>query len=784
MRVCVAAPRARTDKWLFVVDDEIGLLLLAMETTISSSPGSTSPRRAVFSIYASEQRSAQAERSSKILLSTAHDLRPLTPFAASTNVQRENATMTTQTAPTSTAKTALPPLATNAFNADVDTQLHWYKLLYTTRSLDDRASKYIRRGMGWSYHARCSGHEGIQVALGLHFRANVDFLFPYYRDMGTNLAAGVTPYELFLNGLSRDADPCSGGRHMSNHFGKPAIGIQNVSSCTGNHTLHAAGVARAMKKYKSSGVALCSQGESSASEGYCFEAYAGSAREGLPAVFVIQNNKYGISVPIEEGSPNVNVGENFRGIKGLRIIDCDGTDIFDSMRAMKEAVDHARAGKGPVLVHAQCIRIGAHSNSDAQDLYRTPDELADALKLDPVARLKAHVLTLKGVDDARLAAIEAEVEKILDVDSAKAEEAAKPAPESVTQFVTPPECDHREHDLTAPEGEPTEKLREAITRTLIEEFRHNPNTFCWGQDVASKDKGGVFNLTKGMLAEFGHDRVFNAPIAEDFIVGTANGMSRFKKDIRCVIEAAQFADYVWPAMEQIVETSHEYWRTKGQFSPNIVCRLASGGYITGGLYHSQNVEAVMSHLPGVRVVYCAFADDAAGLLRTSIRSQGLTFFLEPKYLYNRPEAKGPKGSDKHAVPFGKGRVRRSGSDASVITYGNTVHMALRVAEKLEAEGHSVEVFDLRSIKPLDEDGITETVKRTGKVLILHEDHWFQGIGGTIASIIADRCFMDLDAPVKRLAALDIPIGFSPNLEIATLPSEAKIEAALRDLLAF
>lgn len=261
-------------------------------------------------------------------------------------------------------------------------------------------------------------------------------------------------------------------------------------------------------------------------------------------------------------------------------------------------------------------------------------------------------------------------------------------------------------------------------------------------------------------------------------------MTRFKKSIRVVIEAAQFADYVWPAMEQIVELGHEYWRTKGQFAPNIVCRLASGGYITGGLYHSQNVEAVMSHLPGLRVIYPAFADDAAGLLRTSIRSEGITFFLEPKYLYNRPEAKGPKTSENFAIPFGKGRVRRSGEDMSIITYGNTVHLSLRVAEKLAAEGHSVEVFDLRSIRPLDVDGIVATTKKTGKVLVVHEDHLFQGIGGEVAAIIAEKCFMDLDGPVMRIGALDIPIGFSPNLEVETLPSAEKIEAAARELLAF
>ena len=694
--------------------------------------------------------------------------------------------MTTQTAPKTTTPD-LPPLMTNAAGKVAsDVVIGWYKLLFSTRQMDERASRYIRRGMGWSYHARCAGHEGIQVALGLSFRPNKDFLFPYYRDLGTNFAAGVTPYELFLNGLSRDADPCSGGRHMSNHFGKPSIGVQNVSSCTGNHALHAVGVARAIKHYKSDGVAMSSQGESSTSEGYCFEAYSGASREMLPVVFVIQNNKYGISVPVEQQSSSPNVADNYRGIKNLRVIDCDGTDIFDSVRAMREAHDHARTGKGPVMVHAQCVRMGAHSNSDAHDLYRSAEEVIEAQRSDPVARLRAHLLSAKLIDATKLKEIEDAIEKDLDVDAEKAEAAPKPSPESIHDFVTPPEADLAKEglDSSLPEGEPTEKLREAITRTLIEEFRHNPNTFIWGQDVASKDKGGVFNLTKGMLGEFGPARVFNGPIAEDFIVGTANGMSRFSKDIRIVIEAAQFADYVWPAMEQIVETSHDYWRSKGQFSPNIVCRLASGGYITGGLYHSQNVEAIMSHLPGVRVIVPAFADDAAGLLRTAIRSQGLTFFLEPKYLYNRPEAKGPKGSDKLAIPLGKGRVRRSGTDLSIITYGNTVHPSLKVAEKLAAEGHSIEVFDLRCIKPLDVEGIKETTRRTGKVLVVHEDHLFQGVGGEVAAIIGEHCFQDLDAPVRRVGALDIPIGFSPILETATLPQESTIDEAVRSLLAF
>lgn len=664
-----------------------------------------------------------------------------------------------------------------------DEIIGWYQLAYLSRQVDERAQRYIRRSMGWSYHARCSGHEAIQIALGLQFRANKDFLFPYYRDTATVLAAGMSAYELFLNGLSRDEDPGSGGRHMSNHFAKPEIGIQNVSSCTGNHTLHAVGTARAIKTYGSDAIAFSSQGESSVSEGYCFEAFNGASREKLPVIFVIQNNGFGISVPVSEQSANPCVADNFSGLKDLEIFRCDGTDFFDSNRAMSQAVRYVQEKKGPAMVHANCVRIGAHSNSDAHELYRSAKEIEEAKLNDPVLKLRKYLLENKILEEKKIALLEQAINEDLDAQAAKAEAAPTPSAESNSLFVEPPAY-VSVRETVLPQVPSDEKLREAITRTLMEEFEKNEHTYLWGQDVASKDKGGVFNLTKGMLAKFGPKRVFNAPIAEDFIVGTANGMCRFRKDIRVVIEAAQFADYVWPAMEQIVEMGHEYWRTKGQFSPNVVLRLASGGYITGGLYHSQNVEAIMSHLPGIRVVYPSCADDAAGLLRTAIRSDGPTFFLEPKYLYNRSEAKGPKMDSDYAVPFGKGRIRREGKDLSVITYGNTVHMALKAAENLSAQGLDIEVFDLRSIKPLDVEGICASARRTGKVLVLHEDHLFNGIGSEVSSVIMENCFMDLDAPVQRLGASNIPVGFAKILETTTLPQIETIEAAMSDLAAF
>jgi 2-oxoisovalerate dehydrogenase E1 component len=698
--------------------------------------------------------------------------------------------MQTNMNPSASKKTELDvissPLKAKGLRIDSKTVLAWFEKMLIAREIDDRATRYALRGMGWSYHARCSGHEGIQLALGLSFKSGKDFLFPYYRDTATVIGAGMEPYELFLNGLSRADDPASGGRHMSNHFAKPSLGIQNVSSATGNHTLHAVGLARAVKYYESDAITYCSQGESSVSEGYCYEAYNGASRERLPVIFVIQNNGYGISVPVSEQTANPCVADNFIGLKYLHIVRCDGTDIYDSHRAMEEAISYVKQGQGPAMVHAQCVRIGAHSNSDAQELYRTKEELAEAKLQDPLLRLKLHILKNEIATEAQLNTIETKVSAALDQAALKAEAAPLPAKDSVTRFLygRAYEPANREEDAKVAEGK-TEKLREAINRTLHEEFERNPDTFLWGEDVASKEKGGVFNLTKGLLSRFGPKRIFNAPICEDFIVGTANGMSRFKKEIRVVIEAAQFADYIWPAMEQIVEMGHEYWRSNGQFCPNVVLRVASGGYIQGGLYHSQNIEAIMSHLPGVRVLYPSFSDDAAGLLRTAIRSEGMTFFFEPKYLYNRREAAGPVFDKEFAIPFGKSRVRRSGSDLSIITYGNTVHLALAVAEKLAAEGlGQIEVLDLRSLKPMDDEGIVESVKRTGKVLVLHEDHLFNGLAGEVTAVIMERCFECLDAPVMRLAALDVPIGFSRELESVTLPNMEVLEAKVRVLLAY
>jgi len=328
---------------------------------------------------------------------------------------------------------------------------------------------------------------------------------------------------------------------------------------------------------------------------------------------------------------------------------------------------------------------------------------------------------------------------------------------------------------------PVLTYREAINQTLKEEFRSNPDTFMWGQDIG---KGGVFNVVKGMPEEFGKERVFNSPIAEDSIVGTANGFSRFRKDIRIVIEGAEFADYFWPAMEQLVECSHEYWRTRGEFTPNIVIRLASGGYIQGGLYHSQNLEGTFTTLPGLRIVNPAFADDAVGLMRNAIRSEGPTLFLEPKFLYNFKRASSPTPPDDFVIPFGKAKIRRKGSDITVVTYGTAVHLAMIAAEDLEKKGIGVEIVDLRSLAPWDKDTVFESVRKTNRVVIAHEDKITGGFGGEISAEITTNLFNELDAPVLRVGSKNVPVGFAKDYETHILPSSSDIEEAIEKTLGF
>ena len=541
---------------------------------------------------------------------------------------------------------------------DKKTLEKWFRLMTLGRVLDDRAPNYLKQAIGWSYHAPSAGHDGIQLALGQVFNRETDHLYPYYRDLQTAVSAGLTAEEIILNGISKATDPASGGRHMSNHFAKPEWNIHNSSSCTGNHAPQAAGTGRAMKKYKHKGVAFSSQGESSVSEGYVYEAINGASTEKLPVVFVIQDNGYGISVPKKDQTANRKVANNFTGFKNLKIIHCNGKDVFDSMNAMTEAREFAMQNQIPVIVQANCVRMRSHSNSDRHELYRDDYELNYVQEYDPLAKFRRLLLRYKRFTIEEIEKIEEEVKLIVKDAHKKALAAPDPDPASIYDFVYAEEYKAEKYPdgIHKYEGD-KKKLIEALNETLKAEFRQNSDTYLWGQDIANQDKGGIFNVSKGMQKEFGKERVFNAPIAEDFIVGTANGMSRFNEKIRIVVEGAEFADYFWPAMEQFVDSTHDFWRSNGKFAPNVTIRLASGGYIGGGLYHCQTIEGALSTLPGLRIVYPSFADDAAGLLRTCIRSKGLNMFMEPKSLYNSPKAATPIPDD-FEVPFGKARIQQ------------------------------------------------------------------------------------------------------------------------------
>lgn len=662
---------------------------------------------------------------------------------------------------------------------------NWYRLMILGRRLDDRAPNYLKQALGWSYHAPYAGHDGIQLAIGQAFEKGKDHLFPYYRDMLTAISAGMTAEEIILNGLSKATDPSSGGRHMSNHFAKPEWNIHNVSSCTGNHASQASGVGRGMKRYEHDGVVISSQGESSVSEGYVYEAINGATNEKLPVIFVFQDNGFGISVPKKDQTANRKVADNFTGFKNLEIIHCNGKDVFDSVNAMLTAKEYVKEHSMPVIVQANCVRIHSHSNSDRHELYRDDAELNYVLEYDPLGKYRRMLLRYERFTEEELDAIDAEVKDIVKAAHKAALSAPDPDPASIYDFVLPeaykaekyPEGIH-DHD-----GD-KKRLIDGLNETLKAEFRHNPDTFIWGQDMANKDKGGIFNVSKGMQQEFGIERVFNAPIAENYIVATANGMSRFNEKIRIVVEGAEFADYFWPAMEQFVDSTHDYWRSNGKFVPNVTVRLASGGYIGGGLYHSQTIEGALATLPGTRIVYPSFADDAAGLLRTSMRSKGLTLFLEPKAQYNSPDAATPIPDD-FEVPFGKARIRREGSDLSIITFGNTTHLSLKAAEKIKEEmGADVEVVDIRSIIPLDKEAILDTVKKTNRALVVHEDKVFAGFGGELSAIITEEAFEHLDAPVKRVGSPFTPVGFNRILEAAVLPDVDRIYTAAKELLEY
>ncbi len=703
-----------------------------------------------------------------------------------------------------------------------------YRLIYTSRRIDDREI-LLKRQQKIFFQMSGAGHEAIGVAAGLVLRPGHDWFYPYYRDRALCLALGVQPGDMFLQGVGAANDPSSGGRQMPSHWSYPSLHIVTQSSPTGSQILQAVGCAEGGRyfahrpsaaetpadaatdyrnfknaSFQNDEVTYVSLGDGTSSEGEFWEAMNAAALGKIPIIFVVQDNGYAISVPVEVQTAGGSISRLVSGFPNFHFEEVDGTDIVASFVAFERAARYCREGHGPAFVHAHVIRPYSHSLSDDERLYRPDAERERDAQRDPVTRTQMFLLR-EGVLDANgIDKLEKEVEADLQsaVDMALA--ALPPAPESVTNYVYSPDVDPTSSafDTQAAESASDGKkataktMADLITATLRDEMKRDERIVIFGEDVADcsreeylkrklvKGKGGVFKLTFGLQCEFGNDRVFNSPLAEAAIVGRATGMAT--RGLKPVVEI-QFFDYIWPAMMQIRdEMSVIRWRSNNGFSCPVVIRVAIGGYLTGGaIYHSQCGESVFTHIPGLRVVFPSNALDAAGLLRTAIRCDDPVLFLEHKRLYREPVAKGVYPGPEYMIPFGKAKIVQPGEDLTVITYGAVVPRALQAAQKLEREqGVKVELIDLRSLNPFDWETIAASVSKTSRVLVAYEDTLSWGYGAEIAARIADQLFDKLDAPVRRVAAKDTFVAYQPILEDAILPQPNDLFLAMKELAGY
>ena len=701
--------------------------------------------------------------------------------------------------------------------------IRFYRLMYLSRRTDDR-ELLLKKQQKVFFQISCAGHEALLVAAGMAMRPGYDWFFPYYRDRALCLALGNTVTDQLLQAVGAGTDPASGGRQMPSHWTSRALNIVSPSSSVATQCLHAVGCAeaglffqahpeaaksseeandyRAFKdvRFAADEVVYVSIGEGSTSQGEFWEALNTASNGKLPVVFVVEDNGYAISTPVETNTPGGSISRLAANFPNFHFAEVDGTDALESYRAMQEAVAYCRARKGPALVHGHVIRPYSHSQSDDERLYRVLAEReADALR-DPIGRMQAFLIREGILSEDEVHALEQEVDAEVRAAADVALSAPLPRVDQIARHVYSEDLLPTSSAFStdpATGGDPTERtMADLINSTLREEMRRDERIVIFGEDVADasrdehlksgalKGKGGVFKLTAGLQTEFGSDRVFNSPLAEANIVGRAIGMA--VRGLKPVVEI-QFFDYIWPAMHQMRnELSVMRWRSNGTFSSPLVMRVPIGGYLTGGaIYHSQSGESIFTHTPGMRVVMPSNALDAAGLLRTAIRCDDPVLFLEHKRLYREAFGRAPYPGPEYAIPFGKAKTLRTGTDLSLITYGAVVPRALQAAQRLEREkGISVEVIDLRSLAPYDFEAIAESVRKTSRVLIAHEDMRSWGFGAEVAARVGEELFHDLDAPVRRIGSMDTFVAYQPVLEDAILPQAEDLFAAMAELATF
>ena len=656
--------------------------------------------------------------------------------------------------------------------------LEVYQKMVLARRLDEKMITMIRQAKSF-FHIACSGHEAAQLGAAVNLKSGLDWIFPYYRDAALTIGLGVTSKDHLLGFLARKDDKASGGRQLPQHFGHKDLRIVSQSSATGTQYLQAVGTAQTLKWEGKKEVVYVSSGEGTTSQGEFHEALNWASREKLPIIFHIEDNEYAISVHISEQTSGGSIYSMVSGYQNLARYNIDGTDFFEANLAFQKAVDRARKGKGPSVIVSNVVRLYPHSSSDDQRKYRTEAELEADKKRDPILRFENSCMEANTIKMKEFDKIRNEVSAIVDEETIWAEKQDHPAPSTALDFnysTEPPLAE-------TPFNKISDKIVmvDAINHALSEEMERNNKMVMFGEDIADP-KGGVFTATRGLTNKFGKKRVFNSPLAEASIVGTAIGMAC--SGWKPVIEI-QFADYIWPAFMQIRnELASMRYRSNNMWNCPVVLRVPVGGYIHGGLCHSQSIDGYFMHMPGIRIAYPSNAADAKGLLKAACRMDDPVIFMEHKGLYRQGFASSAEPDKDYILPFGQAKVVQEGTVLTILTWGAMVQKSIEAVKKEKIEEGIVEIIDLRTLNPLDEETIGTSVHKTGKVLVVHEDNLTNGPGAEIAAIVADRYFEDLDGPVKRVASADSHVPFNWFLEEEVLLQTKNIQFVLKELLEY